>query len=159
MQNQDYLLVLKQSLTKKLDLLQQIRGKNEEQRVMLMDENLSPEELERNLTSKGELVDQLNLLDEGFDEVYGRVKEELQDHKEDYKEEIQALQDLIRQVTAEGNSIRAEETRNHKLAQTKFGTIKKQIKEVANSYNVVTQYYKNMTKRNYVDPQFLDNKK
>ena len=53
MQERDYLDILTQSLTKKLAVLEEIRKKNEEQRVLLLDEDLGPEEFEKNIESKG----------------------------------------------------------------------------------------------------------
>lgn len=159
MQEHDYLEILIQSLTKKLSVLGDIRKKNEEQRVMLLDENLGPDEFENNIESKGKLVESLEMLDEGFDQIYERVREELNAHKDQYQEQIQKLQELIRSITAESNSIQAEEQRNYQLAQRKFSDIKKQIREVKASQNAVQQYYRNMTKVNFIDAQFMDNKK
>lgn len=159
MQERDYLDILTQSLTKKLAVLEGIRKKNEEQRVLLLDEDLGPEEFEKNIESKGKLVDSLEMLDEGFDHIYERVKEELAENKDQYKEQIQKLQDLIRDIMAQSNSIQVEEQRNYKLAQNKFSDVKKQIREVKTSQNAVQQYYRNMTRVNYIDPQFLDDKK
>lgn len=159
MQEQDYLEILKQSLTKKLAVLREIRKMNEQQRVLLLNENLTPEEFEQNIESKGKLVDSLDLLDEGFENVYQRVQEEITGNKEQYKSQIQALQDLIRDVTEESSSIQAEEQRNYQLAQRKFSDVKKQIREVKASQNAVQQYYQNMRQVNYIDPQFMDDKK
>ena len=66
---------------------------------------------------------------------------------------------MIRDITAESSSIQAEEQRNYQLAQQKFSDVKKQIREVKNSQSAVQKYYKNMMKVNYIDAQFLDNKK
>lgn len=159
MPERNYLQILSQSLNKKLDILLQIRLKNEEQRVMLLDENLTPEEFEKNIEQKGSLVDKLELLDQGFEDIYERIREMLQSNKEQYHDEIQKLQDQIRQVTAESNNIQAEEQRNYKLAQQKFTSIKKQVREVKASHKIVNQYYRTMTKTNYIDSQFMDNKK
>ena len=43
--------------------------------------------------------------------------------------------------------------------EQKFASVKKQVKEIRSSQKVVNQYYKNMMKKGYVEPQFLDNKK
>lgn len=158
MSEENYLNILEQSLKKKLGVLNQIRVKNEQQRVLLSDPELTPEDFEENINSKAALVDELNLLDEGFEEIYARIREQLDAGKEKYHEQIKRLQELIRQVTAEGSSIQAEEQRNYKLAQSKFESIKKQVREVKASHKAVSQYYRNMTKTNYVDAQFLDNK-
>ena len=43
--------------------------------------------------------------------------------------------------------------------EQKFASVKKQVKEIRSSQKVVNQYYKNMMKKGYVEPHFLDNKK
>lgn len=159
MSEENYLDILEQSLKKKLEILSQIRVKNEQQRILLLDEELAPEDFEQNIESKALLVDELNLLDEGFEEIYARIRRQLDAGKQKYKKQIKSLQDLIRQVTAEGSSIQAEEQRNYKLAQKKFESVKKQVREVKASHKVVSQYYRNMTQTSYLDAQFLDNKK
>lgn len=159
MSEANYLDILEQSLKKKLGVLSQIRVKNEQQRIMLLDKELTPEDFEENINSKAALVDELELLDQGFEEIYTRISTQLKAGKEQYQDQIQKLQELIRQVTAEGSSIQAEEQRNYKLAQRKFDSVKKQVREVKASHRAVSQYYRNMTQTNYVDAQFLDNKK
>ncbi len=158
MPEENYLDILEQSLEKKLGILKQIRVKNEQQRVLLLDEELGPDEFENNIEAKGALVEQLELLDNGFEEIYERIRHQLQTDKERYQEQIQRLQERIRQVTAESTSIQAEEQRNYKLAQKKFSDVKKQVREVKTSYKAVNQYYRNMTNTNYVDAHFMDNK-
>lgn len=159
MPEKNYLQILEQSLKKKLAILNQIRLKNEEQRVLLLDENLSPDDFETNVEEKGELIQKLELLDQGFEETYGRVREMLEESREPYRDEIQSMQELIRQVTAAGSSIQAEEKRNYKLAQQKFSSVKKQVREVKSSHKAVNEYYRSMTKTNVLDAQFLDSKK
>ena len=109
MPEENYLNILEQSLRKKLGILKQIRVKNEHQRVLLLDEELAPEDLEENMDAKAELVGQLEILDQGFDEVYERIRQQLEAGKDKYREQIRQLQELIRQVTAESSSSRAEE--------------------------------------------------
>lgn len=159
MSEENYLDILEQSLKKKLGVLNQIREKNEKQRILLLDKELAPEDFEENIDQKAALVDELNLLDEGFEEIYARIQQQLNAGKERYQEQIQRLQELIREVTAAGSSIQAEEQRNYKLAQKKFESVKKQVREVKASHKVVSQYYRNMTQGHQVEAQFLDNKK
>ena len=156
---EQYIEILIQSLKKKLEVLHDIQAMNEEQRVLLLDENLPPEDFEKNIQKKSDLIERLELLDNGFDEVYQRVRTQLQENQSLYKEQIGLLQTLIRDVTAAGSQIKAQEQRNYDLAVQKFSSIKKQIREVKTSYKAVSQYYQNMMKLNFVDPQFMDNKK
>lgn len=159
MPEENYLDILEQSLKKKLNILEEIRVKNEQQRVMLLDQELAPEDLEKNIEEKGALVENLELLDQGFEEIYARIEQQLKANKEQYQGQIKRLQEQIRQVTAQSSSIQAEEQRNYKLAQKKFADVKKQVREVKASHKAVSQYYRNMTNTHYVDAMFMDNKK
>lgn len=159
MPEDNYLVILEQSLNKKLDILKKIRKENEQQQFLLLDENLTPDEFEKNMQEKSDLVDSLDSLDQGFEDVYERVRAVLTDHKDQYREQIERLQQLIRQITAESNSIQAEEQRNYQLAQNKFASIKKQIREVKSSHKAVNEYYRNMSSANQIDAQFMDDKK
>ena len=95
MQDKEYIAVLCQSLEKKTRILQLIIEKNKEQGILFTDDTQPPERLEDNITEKGELVEQLNQLDDGFEQVYNRVKSILADEKEAYREEIKQMQGLI----------------------------------------------------------------
>ena len=154
-----YIEILIQSLNKKQEILSEIQKKNEEQRLLLMDENLIPEDFEKNVQEKAALVEELELLDAGFDEVYQRVREDLMHNRSLYNRQITTLQHQIREITAASNQIQTQEKRNYELAVRKFSNIKKQIREVKASHKAVNQYYQNMMKLNFVDPQFMDNKK
>ena len=156
---EEYLQILIQCLEKKRSVLFQIRKKNEEQRVLLLDDDLTPEELENNIDEKGQLIDQLELLDDGFDETYDRVREVVRQRPKQYEKEIRVLQELMREITSDSNSIQAEEQRNYKLAQQKFAAVKHQIKKVKSRHRIVKQYYQTMSGNAVVDSQFLDNKK
>lgn len=156
---EQYLEILVQSMKKKLDVLYEIQAMNEEQRILLMDDNLPPEDFEKNIQKKSELIYQLDILDNGFDEVYQRVRVQLRENQSLYREQIGLLQSLIRDVTAAGSQVQAQEQRNYDLAVNKFTSLKKQIREVKTSYKAVSQYYQNMMKLNFIDPQFMDNKK
>ena len=154
-----YLNILEQSLDKKIKILDQIIEQDQLQEQQLQDPNLEPEEFDQTVEEKSRLIDELELLDDGFEQVYNRVKEELQDHKELYKEEIRHMQQKIRQITDKSMQIQTQEARNKMLMEAKFASIHKQVREIRQSQKMVNQYYRNMMKTNYIDPQFVDNKK
>lgn len=159
MQNNDYIAVLKQGLEKKIQILDQIVSKNFIQKQLLADPELTPTEFEKNITEKAELVEQLIELDRGFEQVYARVKEELMQNRSLYAADIAQMQKYIATIMEKSTQVQAQEQRNKELIIQKFASVKKQIREVKSSKNAVDQYYRNMMKLNYVDPQFLDNKK
>lgn len=155
----NYIEIMLQSLGKKKKILEQIVELNKEQKIMLQDPNLDADDFEKNISRKGRLIDEINLLDEGFEQLYGRVREKLQQEKEHYAPQIRQMQDAIRELSALSVSIQAQEQRNKALAEQKFSTVRKQVKSVRNSQKVVKQYYDNMVKMNQAIPKYVDNKK
>ncbi len=154
-----YISILIQSLEKKLHILDEIIAKNRVQRDGLEDPNLDPDDFDKTVEDKAALIEQLEGLDAGFEEVFERVKKELGANREAYREEIRKMQELIRKITDKSMLIRRQEAENKRLMEQKFAAVRKQVKEVRQSQKVVNQYYKNMMKSGYVEPQFLDNKK
>lgn len=159
MQNKDYITVLKQGLEKKIQILDKIIEENATQRQLLADPELDPDEFEKNINDKAELVEQLTMLDDGFDAVYERVREELQQNRAAYTDDIAGMQKCISIIMEKSTQIQTEEQRNKELAVQKFASVKKQIREVKSSHKAVNEYYQNMMKLNYIEPQFMDNKK
>lgn len=157
--NKLYLTILMESLQKKIRILDQIIMADQEQREALEDPNLDPDDFDRIVEKKAEFIDQLEQLDAGFEEVFARVKEELDGNREQYKEQIHIMQDLIRKITDKSLLIQKQEAQNKELMEKKFTAVRSQAREVRKSQKIVNQYYKNMMKNNYNDPQFLDNKK
>lgn len=159
MQEREYLELLIQSLKKKLLLLNQIIVLNQQQKEMLMDENLDPDTLDVNVREKDELISQVTQLDDGFDEVYAHIADLMKKNHSDYEEELDRMRELIRQIMAKDASIRTDEQRNYELAQKKFARVKKQIREVKTSQKMVNRYYQNMMQQRQTDIQYMDNKK
>lgn len=155
----DYIRIMVESLEKKRDVLSQIIELNRQQKFLLQDPNLSPEEFEKNITYKGKLVEQLNLLDSGFEKLFARVRELLDANREQYAKEIQTMQSFIKDITAQTNTIQTQEIRNKEEATRKFSDVREQVKGVRNSQKVVKQYYQNMMSRRDTTPQVIDNKK
>ena len=160
MENMDYVVMLRESLEKKVDILRVLAIRNEEQAAIFQDPNSTPEDLEKNMDMKSELIDRIIMLDEGFEQLFNRVKAILEDDREPYAEEIKRMQDLIRKVTDLTADVEASEYRNKEYAKTRFANIKKDVREIKKSNDVVTSYYRNMMAHNKADdPAFLDKKK
>lgn len=159
MEKNPYIPVLIQSLKKKNEILDVIVMLNKRQKEQLENPNLDPDDFDKTVEEKAKLIDELNQLDDGFQEVFGKVREDLEQNRAQYAGEIKEMQDYIRRLTEKSASIQAQEMRNKDLMTQKFSTIKKQAREVRTSQKVVNQYYKNMMKTNYIDPQFTDSKK
>ncbi len=160
MENMDYVVMLRESLEKKADILRVLLIRNKEQAAILQDPNTTPDDLEKNMNMKSELIDRIVMLDEGFEQLFNRVKVILEEDRDSYADEIKLMQELIRKVTDLTADVEATEYKNKEYAKTRFANIKKDIRETKKTNEVVTSYYRNMMAANKADdPAFLDKKK
>ena len=160
MENMDYVIMLRESLEKKADILRVLQIRNKEQAEILQNPNTTPDDLEKNMNMKSELIDRIIMLDDGFEQLFNRVKDILDEDRETYADEIRLMQDLIRRIADLTADVEASEYKNKEYAKARFANIKKDIREIKRSGDVVTSYYKNMMARTRADdPAFLDKKK
>ena len=157
--NNSYIEILKQSLTKKIELLDTIMALNVLQKDMLENPDLDPDELEENLNRKADLVEQLSKLDDGFSQIYDRVRTDLTENRGAYSDDITRMKRDITAIMDKSTAIQSQEKRNQVLMQQKFASVKKQIKEVKKSRQAVNSYYRNMMKMGAPEAAFLDDKK
>lgn len=155
----DYIQMLIDSLDNKIGILEELQSKNNDQTMILSNPNSGPDELDANVDAKSELIDALDKLDEGFEIVFNRVKDILDGNRQQYREQIQIMQDKIRRISDLTADIEAKEHKNRELAVTKFSNVRAQIREVNKSQSAVNTYYQSMSRVNLVDPQFMDKKK
>ncbi len=156
-----YLSIMEQSLEKKIGILDRIITKNEEQKIILNDPNMKWEDFDENANRKMELIEEIDKLDEGFEDLFERVKEELQSPggKEKYANEIVRMQEMIRQITEKSASIQAQEARNKTLVEQYFQQSRERIRKGRTSSKAAMDYYKSMSQASFSQPHFLDNKK
>ncbi len=156
---ENYLQILEESLHKKLEVLLRIEECNANQEQILKSEQVSEEEFDKSIEKKGELIDALTKLDDGFENLYAQIKEQLSGGKEQYKEQILVLQKLISEVTDKSVAIQVQESRNKVLAESFFIKKKREVKQGRRSSKVAMDYYRNMKQSQIVSPQFMDKKK
>ena len=156
-----YLSIMEQSLEKKVEILDRIITKNQEQNDLLNDPNMKWEDFDDNANHKMELIEEIDKLDEGFEDLFERVKEELQrpGGKEKHAQEIVRMQELIRKITEKSASIQAQEARNKALVEQYFQQSRERIRKGRTSSKAAMDYYKSMSQASFSQPHFLDNKK
>ncbi|MBQ6462432.1 MAG: flagellar protein FliT [Pseudobutyrivibrio sp.] len=160
MENMDYVVMLRESLEKKADVLRVLNIRNKEQEAILKDPNSTPDDLEKNMNMKSELIERIIMLDDGFEQLFNRVKAIIEADRDTYADEIRLMQELIKKVTALTADVEASEYRNKEYAKTRFANIKKEAREIKKSSDVVSSYYRHMmSPQTTADPAFLDKKK
>lgn len=155
----NYLDILGESLQKKLVVLEKIEAENNRQVEILKNESFSYDEFDAAIDKKSELIEELTALDEGFDTLYQRIREELIANKENYKSQIEELKKLVTKVTDKSVAVQAQEARNKQMVEKVFAKEKNALKSKRINSKVAYGYYKNMSKGNVVMPQFMDKKK
>lgn len=159
MEKKDYIQIMIQDLQKKVRILEAIEDADERQKVVLETSGVEPEEFDAIVEEKSKYIEQLETLDQGFEAMFARVREVLDQERSTYRDEIATMQELIRTITDKSVNIRVQEQRNKELMTQLFSNIKKQVKEVRMSQKAVNQYYQGVMKKEYIEPQFWDQKK
>lgn len=156
----NYLMLMIESLDKTNQILDSIIEKNEEQTKLLKSPDFTFEKFDENAEQKGELIDKLLKLDEGFDGIFRKIEPELSspEGKAAYAKEIQEMQTKIRLATDKRVNIETTELRNKKLIEQRFADARAELKNKGQHSKAALNYYKSMNRVNYVDPQFLDHK-
>lgn len=154
-----YVQMLEDSLEKKCDILRQLQLLTQKQTEILQDKESSPEDFEKNVDEKEVMIQRLQTLDAGFEQVFAKVEAELQNNRQQYKDSILHMQDKIREITERSASLQVMEKQNKDLATRKFANIRSQARDLRQSGKAVSSYYQNMMKTGAVEPQFMDSKK
>lgn len=156
---QNYLTLLEESLQKKLQVMDEIQQYNLRQQEIFQADEVDMDRFDEYVEEKGNLIDKLNSLDNGFESLYAKVAKELEGNRDKYKDQIKRLQELVTQVTETSVTIQAQEARNKKLIEDFFQKTRENIRSGRKSSKAAYDYYKNMSKSSVVLPQFMDSKK
>lgn len=157
--NENYLDILEESLIEKSNVLDRIQEYNVRQEALFRSESPQLFQFDAYVEEKGQLIEQLAKLDEGFEILYASVAEELKTNRAKYREQIKRMQELVALVVEKGVAVEAQEQRNKKLVEEFFAKGKKNIKQGRLSSKAAYDYYKTVNKTGVVTPQFMDRKK
>ena len=79
---ENYLMIMIQSLKKKIEVLDCIIDADERQKIDLEDPSLDPDDFDKIVEEKARYIEHLDLLDQGFDKLFERVKEQVNNNRE-----------------------------------------------------------------------------
>jgi dGTP triphosphohydrolase len=144
----DYIQIMIDSLKRKSEILDELIVKNEEMHGCVADksyEDVNWDSFNLIVAQKQMYIDRIVKMDEGFQSLYDRVKEQLNEDRSKYVDEIKEIQKLIEKVTGQGIKISTGEERNKKIIEKLFGNRKKEIKRTRNSLKVANSYAQTMS--------------
>lgn len=153
-----YLKMLDQSLDQKKQMLDQMIEMTATQKVSLDKDPVDWEGFDQLVEKKAEMIERLDKMDDGFESVYDRIREELLKDKEQHKELVAAIQKKIQAVSDDSAALMAAERRNKEQVEIKIAEEKKRLQQRKTTSKVATNYYRSMNKVNLIDPQLMDKK-
>ncbi len=152
-----YLTLLIESLKKKCEVLDHLYQLTKEQETLFEEENINEERFNQIIDAKDKEIQILQNLDEGFEQIYQRVREELSAHTVKYQNEVMMLKSLITIVTDKNVQLLALEKRNKSKIETYFRLKHKEIMDFKKSNHLVSNYYKDAS-NNHQQSYFFDKK-
>ena len=158
----DYVQIMIESLSKKTELLDTLIRKNEAQNKCLSGkeyDDIDWDAFNLLVAEKEIAIERINKMDEGFQTLYDRVKEQLTDNKDKYADSIREIQRLIGEITEQGVKIRTGEERNRKLIEKVLGNRKKVIRKMRNSLRAASSYAQTMSPNFGSELSSMDDKK
>jgi hypothetical protein len=158
-ENRTYINILSDTLKKKISLLDQLIDISSEQEMIITSAEPDMDRLDNTFSEKEVIITQLNQLDDGFEKVYQHVKDALKEDKDQLKDQILKLQELIRLVTEKSTQLQVIEHRNKSRFQLFFAGKKKEIKNFKVSSRTADSYYKSALNGQSGESYFLDKKK
>lgn len=143
-QNRVYVNMMRDTLSRKKQILFVLLDKTKEQEQMLKNDKMDEEKFSSIIEEKGIQIEELNKMDEGFDTLFQYVKKEIESNRMAYKEEIQEMQKLIAKVSELGLQIQALEHQNSAHFKVYLAKQKKAIRDFHTNQKTSSSYYQNM---------------
>ena len=136
------------SLNKKEKLLDEILERNKAQYDLIKDkqyEEVDWTAFNLRVTEKDIAIDKIIEIDDGFDETYKLIKDEVTADRGKYRDKVIILQKIISRLTDKGVSIQTGEERNRQIIDNIFSKTRQEIKKQRTGLNVASTYYKTMS--------------
>lgn len=158
-ENSLYVNVLVTSLKKKVSILEDMDKNVKELEKLLKNPDTSVDQVDKIHKEQGTLLKELEKADDGFEQIYNRVKEEFSINKYKYENEIKTMQGYIKTIADLTVKIQAQEIRNRERMEMFFQKKKKTIQSFQYNKRSTEQYYQHMANRAEGQSYFLDRKK
>ena len=161
---ENYLQIMIDGLEKKNALLDRLIEKNEAQRECIAGkeyENIDWDAFNLLVSEKEVSIDRIIEIDDGFTEVYERVRDKVTENRQSYRDQLIRLKELITILTDKGTQIQTGEERNRQIIDRIFQKTRQQIKIQRTSINVANNYYRTMSNSvvRAAEDSILDTKK
>ncbi len=161
---ENYLQILIDSLNKKDALMDKLIEKNKAQNESIKGkeyEDVDWDAFNLLVSEKEVAIDKIIEIDDGFADVYERIREDVSENSTKYRDQLLKLKELITRLTEKGAQIQSGEERNRQIIEVIFQKTRQQIKTQRTSINVASNYYRTMSNAvvRAAEDSILDTKK
>ena len=155
-----YISVLHDSLSRKVEIVKEILELTKEQSRILSAQDMDSDRFDDIIDEKGVRIDEMLEIDKGFNVTFERVRDILQNNKEEYRSQIIEMQNFIRVITDMSVELESLEQSNKNKFNEFLHNKRKEIKEFNQSNTTAASYYRNMSNQHQSwQTYFLDKKK
>ena len=156
---ENYILILKETLIRKIKYMSELLKITQEQEKIIISGAFDEDAFEVTIDQKEILINNINESDKGFELLYNRVRKFLMENLEKNKENIDSMQQSIKQCIDLGVEIGVLEERNKKKLENVLTLYRKEIQQVKSSKIIAQNYYKSMSNSHVSDAALYDRKK
>ena len=155
-----YIVILRDSIANKIHILKTLIELTEEQEQIVKGNDPDLVDFDEILVEKDRQIEMLNMLDDGFNNVYERVREDVTSNPGAYRVELEQIQKLIGEAVELGAKLQAMEIANKEYIEAFIKRKKAEVKGYRVSKSTSASYYRNMANQ-HVDgaSYFMDEKK
>lgn len=154
-----YISALQDSLCKKKEVLQELLDLTREQQEVLQQETVDADRFEELMEDKDGKINRLNTLNAGFQSLFQKVGDTLEDKKHQYEKQIRQMQEDIRSITDLSVQIESLEHQNRDAFQAYLVRERKEIRTGRASSRTAVSYYQNMPNQHHEwQTYFMDQK-
>lgn len=139
-----YVGMLLQTLQKQEETLREVLTVTKAQSKLADSDSFDEDRFQDTLNQKEILISRLNSLDDGFASVYGRVRNVIMQEKDNYRDEIRRMQELIKSCTDLGVEIKVLEERNRDKLAKCFSEKHKMYGARLTAATVASKYHQTM---------------
>lgn len=155
-----YVSALQDALRNKWDVLKKILELTQAQNEVLSMEEVNIERFDELVGDKEKLLKRLEVLDNGFQELFDKIGTSLKENSVQYKSQILEMQNYIRTITECSVKIQTLEQRNKEKFTAFVSGKRKEIREFKKSNKTAVSYYQNMANQHREwQSYFVDKKK
>lgn len=159
MDNNTYIKILQDTIVKKNNLLDKLIFLTEQQETVLQDSVMDDEKFNNCITEKSIIIDELNQLDNGFETLYNRVRDDLTSNPGQFRSQVEVIQEQIREIILKISKLQVMEKKNKTSMDLYMSKQKRELRNVKMTNKIANSYHNSMSWNSIDQSYFLDKKK